>query len=342
MAAFHLVAIVFLVVTRSLFCLFCPVTLSRNSHYAVRPRLTMGSIDWWNSSKKNSKKSSGGVRINRCLSGLSRRASDQAVAAGMVTINSKVAECGSKVLPGDIVRYQGMVQHWQPIAKARSRPPCNAVEKRDFIYLKYWKPVGITCTSDQKEPTNIVAAGNFNLLPQRVFTVGRLDKDSSGLILLTSDGRVNNAMLNAKASKEKTYVVEVDKPVSEEQIAQLSAGVVITTTIQRDSAAGPRTKEVTAKTLPCYVKRVRSGKAGKAATDETRTLQFTLREGRNRQIRRMCEAVGLRVVSLHRTGFAGISLRGLAEGNWAELTPSEMKVIQQAIKPSSNGDELDY
>lgn len=273
-----------------------------------------------------------GVRLNKCLDNMSRRAADEAILAKLVTINGAVATCGSKVRRGDIVRYKGVVQNWQLLANAKTKLPSSRLEDQQFVYVKYWKPVGVTCTSDPSDPSNIITAGQFSLLPQRVFTVGRLDKDSSGLILLTSDGRVNNAMLNAKSKKEKTYIVETDRPATDAQIEQLSTGVVITTPIQRDTPGlkvASKVATVTARTRPCYVKRVqpRSG-----SPTQRNLLQFTLVEGRNRQIRRMLEVVGLQVVSLHRTRFAGIGLKGLSEGNWAELNAAEMEVIQKAIQ----------
>lgn len=270
------------------------------------------------------------VRLNKCITGLSRRAADDAISAQLVTVNSRPAVCGTKVRPGDIVQYKGVVQHWRATAVAKQKQPEQKLERRDLIYLKYWKPVGVTCTSDPSDPSNIIAAGKFQLLPQRVFNVGRLDKDSSGLILLTSDGRVNNALLSSHRNKEKTYVVETQTRASDEHIAQMAKGVVITTPIQRDSGKSPsgsKTSDVTARTLPCYVKRVNPT----SAISGKNLLQFTLREGRNRQIRRMAEAVGLTVVALHRTSFAGIGLKGVSEGNWAELSADEMRIIQKSL-----------
>ena len=127
-------------------------------------------------------------------------------------------------------------------------------------------------------------------------------------------------MLNHKYKKEKIYLVEMNKRPSDEQINQLRSGVVITTPLQRDKSS--RKTEVTAKTLPCQVRR--------APTNE-KVLEITLIEGRNRQIRRMAEAVGLLVIRLHRTSFAGITLKGLKEGDWLELSPQEMMIVQKAM-----------
>lgn len=95
------------------------------------------------------------------------------------------------------------MQHWEGVAEAKKVAPSLTLEDRSFIYLKYWKPRGVTCTSDMSDKTNIIKAGQFDLFPQRVFTIGRLDKDSTGLILLTSDGRVNQALLSPSTKKEK-------------------------------------------------------------------------------------------------------------------------------------------
>ncbi|KAJ1437170.1 pseudouridine synthase, partial [Ochromonadaceae sp. CCMP2298] len=231
-----------------------------------------------------------------------RRGADEAVTNGLVTVNGQVATTGTRVRRGDVVKYQTprgeeVLQHWQGTAQAKTQAPAAVHEQRKFLYIKYWKPAGVTCTSDKSDPTNIITKGRFDLLPQRLFTVGRLDKDSTGLILLTSDGRVNNAMLNKSCRKEKDYTVQLDRAPSDEQIEKLKAGVVITTPVQRDRhgrvGRGSVTKDVTARTLPCYIKR-------KSPT----VLEFTLVEGRNRQIRRMAEAVGLNVLALHRTAFA--------------------------------------
>jgi ribosomal 50S subunit-recycling heat shock protein len=144
-----------------------------------------------------------GTRINKCLPSLSRRSADEAIASGRVTINGRVAKTGDRVFSGDVVRFDDQLQKWESFAAAKQQRPSRKVEERDFVYLKYWKPPGVTCTSDSNDKTNIINAGKFHLFPQRLFTIGRLDKASTGLILLTSDGRVNNAILSPKMSKEK-------------------------------------------------------------------------------------------------------------------------------------------
>jgi len=165
-------------------------------------------------------------------------------------------------------------------------------------------------------------AGRFELFPQRLFTVGRLDKDSTGLILLTSDGRVNNALLDPRTKKKKRYEVTLDKRPSDAHIQTWRDGIVITTPVQRESG---RSRDVTARTLPCDVRRLRPNDMAGTC------VEFCLTEGRNRQIRRMCEALGYHVLGLHRTHFAGIDLKGLGANEWLELNDAEMKVVVDAM-----------
>ena len=195
-----------------------------------------------------------GIRINKCISSLSRREADQVLLAGRVTINNVIAKPGSRVLHGDIVRLDGQKQNWQTAPAARKSTPMQELklQESDLVYLKYWKPIGVTCTTDKYDRTNIIEAGKFSLFPQRLIPVGRLDKDSSGLILITSDGKINDKLLNPKAKKEKSYMVTLQKEVTEEDIKKLGSRVVITTLIQRDTYTTP----MTAPTLPCKVIRV--------------------------------------------------------------------------------------
>lgn len=151
----------------------------------------------------------------------------------------------------------------------------------------------------------------------RLFPVGRLDADSTGLILLTSDGSIVNRLLRSSEAKRKEYLVVVDSVPTEGQIRRLASGVVITTVAQRD---GKRAAPLKAPTKPCIVERT-----GGARGHE---LRFVLQEGRNRQIRRMCSALGLEVVTLHRVGFAGITLHGCqSPGEWKHLDPTELRLL---------------
>ena len=123
-----------------------------------------------------------GVRINKCLGSLSRRAADDAISEGRVTVNGQAATSGQRVNAGDKVMLDGKLQRWESTARAKTMEPAKVLENRNFVYLKYWKPTGVTCTNDPRDPTNIITAGRFDLFPQRMFTVGRLDKVT---ILLT-------------------------------------------------------------------------------------------------------------------------------------------------------------
>lgn len=183
------------------------------------------------------------------------------------------------------------------------------------MYLKYWKPKGVVCTTDESVANNIIDAIGHR---QRIFPVGRLDKDSTGLILLTNDGRVPNAVLRTERGYGKEYVVSVHRQISDACLGRLSRGIIISTPVQRDRVD----KLVTARTLPCDVRRL-----------DARTFVIVLKEGRNRQIRRMCEALGYEVLRLHRMKVMSIGLAGLKRaGEWKELDEQERAAIEQAIQ----------
>lgn len=197
-----------------------------------------------------------------------------------------------------------------------------------FYYIKYWKPRGVVCTCDRSIRDNILDA-----LPRpppgvRLFTVGRLDKDSTGLILLTSDGRLPNASLRSKEGHPKIYRVTADRPIPDQDCQKLASGVVITTVAQRDRGVA---KELTAPTLPCRLKR--DGEGG-------RRILIELREGRNRQIRRMLHALGYDTTELHRVSFMGIGLEGMWEGEWKPLSEQEMKVLRKAVRTAEERNTL--
>lgn len=167
---------------------------------------------------------------------------------------------------------------------------------------------------DESVPYNMISAINH---PKRIFPVGRLDKDSSGLILLTNDGRVPNAVLRTERGHGKEYVVGVHTPISDDCLERLAKGVVISTPVQRDRTS----KLITARTLPCDVTRI-----------DPRSFRIVLREGRNRQIRRMCQALGYDVTRLHRRRVMDIDLKDLdGPGEWVELDRLERMSVQRAI-----------
>ncbi|GMV51817.1 pseudouridine synthase [Nitrospirales bacterium NOB] len=228
------------------------------------------------------------MRINKFFTeqGLcSRREADRLIAEGRVTINGRTAKLGDQVTPSDVVARDGtIVQRGNP-----------------FVYLKYHKPVGVTTTTEPQVRRNIIAEIGHAL---RIFPIGRLDKDSSGLILLTNDGDIVNEILRVEHGHEREYRVEVDRPFDEAFLSGMARGVVI----------------LGARTRPCTVTRL-----------SPRRFRIILTEGRNRQIRRMCQAFGYRVVSLHRVRIMHITIDGLQPGQWKDLTETERRDLFAAL-----------
>lgn len=228
------------------------------------------------------------IRINKFFTehGIcSRREADRLIESGTITINGRPAKLGDQVSSDDVIACEGRVMPWG----------------RANLYIKYHKPVGVTTTSESHIPRNIIAEIGH---PQRIFPIGRLDKDSSGLILLTNDGDIVNEILRAEFGHEREYLVQVDHPFDQSFLHQLSRGVMI---------LGSRTK-------PCRTMRI--------GRDQFRII---LTEGRNRQIRRMCQALGYRVTKLHRTRIMHITAEGLRIGEWKELTSQERERLLQAV-----------
>jgi 23S rRNA pseudouridine2604 synthase len=220
------------------------------------------------------------MRINKFIAETgfcSRRETDRLVEAKRISINGVICEHGSQVEPGDVVLIDG-----KPI-KAKPRP----------VYIALNKPVGITSTSENQVQGNIVDFVNH---PQRIFPIGRLDKDSQGLILLTNDGDIVNKILRAEYGHEKEYIVTVDKPYNQAFIRGMSNGVEILGTV----------------TKKCEVTRI-----------SDRVFRIVLTQGLNRQIRRMCKAFGYKVVKLERIRIMNIKLDKLPIGQWRDLTDQE-------------------
>eukprot|EP00980_Cylindrotheca_fusiformis_P009522 scaffold2082_cov85-Cylindrotheca_fusiformis.AAC.2 len=272
------------------------------------------------------------IRLNKVFKQThSRRQADELISSGRVTVNDEpVHSAGQRVVPfQDVVRLDGeVVGGWEAMNHV-------GVDKSNkdsvFEYIKYWKPLGVTCTTDRRIQDNLIdALHDDGCFPKsRVFPVGRLDKETSGLILVTSDGRLPNAALRGRFKQPKTYLVRTTEHVSKEDIQQLREGVVITTVAQRD---GNRGKPLTAPTLPCQVRQSR---------DDPRFLEITLVEGRNRQIRKMLEAVGYHVLDLHRKEFLEMTLDPLqGPGDWARLSRDEMKIVQDVLARAEEGAEL--
>ena len=230
-----------------------------------------------------------GKRLNKYMADsghCSRREADRLIAEGRVMIDGRVGALGDRVLPGMAVTVDG-----QPLAG-----------RGEKVYLLLYKPKGIVCTADPREPMNVV---DYVGHPTRVFPVGRLDKDSEGLLLLTSDGDIVNRMLRAAGGHEKEYEVTIDRPVTAEFVQRMSAGVPILDTV----------------TLPCRVRR----------TGE-RSFNIVLVQGLNRQIRRMCEALGANVTHLRRVRIMNLRISRLRPGQWRELTAGELDELMNALK----------
>jgi pseudouridine synthase len=219
-------------------------------------------------------------------------------------------------------------QHYRQLPQPQQRKQ----KQRHFEYIKYWKPLGVTCTTDLKDNIMDSILSHGYMPRHRVYPVGRLDKESSGLILLTSDGRLPNAVLRGETKQPKLYRVMVDRAIEEGDMERLRNGIVITTVAQRD---GKRAEPLTQRTKPCQVERCGG----------LRTVEMTLMEGRNRQIRKMMGALNHRVVKLQRTDFMGIQLeRGGSEnsnsglrgpGDWATLDEEEMILVERALQSAA-------
>jgi len=226
------------------------------------------------------------MRLNKYLSetGMcSRREADAWIASGRVSMNGQRAELGTQVTEADEVRVDNRV--------------VGARQKKKKIYICLNKPVGITCTTERHIKDNIV---DFISHAERIFPIGRLDKESEGLILLTNNGDIVNEILRSENNHEKEYLVTVDKPVTDSFLASMAGGVRILDT----------------KTKPCKVSRL-----GKYE------FRIVLTQGLNRQIRRMCEVFGYEVRRLQRVRVVNIKLGGLKVGRWRNLTEAELKEL---------------
>jgi len=237
------------------------------------------------------------TRLNKYISDsgyCSRREADKLIENNRVQINGQRPAIGTKVGPDDEVSIDGMVIY------------SGAANKSDRVYIVYNKPVGITCTTEQNVRGNIVDAVDHD---QRVFPIGRLDKPSEGLILLTSDGDIVNKILRAENSHDKEYLVTVKQQIGTDFAEKMSSGIPILGTI----------------TKPCKVI-----PAGRNA------FRITLTQGLNRQIRRMCEYLGYDVVTLKRLRIMNIELGKLRPGQWRNLTKDELSELSDAISHSSS------
>lgn len=231
------------------------------------------------------------VRINKFISekGIcSRREADKFIEQGRVKVNGLKATLGTKVAPEDTVTLDGKTIQGE----------------KELIYIALNKPKGITCTTEKKVKGNIVDFVNHS---ERIFPIGRLDKDSEGLILLTNDGDIVNKILRAGNNHEKEYLVTVNKPIIKKFIENMSSGVRILDTV----------------TKPCIVKK-----------ESNYVFRIILTQGLNRQIRRMCEALDYQVTKLVRVRIMNIQLYPLPQGKWRNLTKDELETINKLISNS--------
>lgn len=229
-----------------------------------------------------------GIRLNKYLADAalcSRRQADKLIEAGEIKVDGTVADLGTRVYEGSVVMYKGK------IVKA----------KDNLVIYAYNKPIGLVCTSKEADKDSIFGKVEF---PERVNYVGRLDKDSSGLLLLTNDGELANAIQKARNNHEKEYLVRVNKDIDDAFIEKMSKGVPILDTV----------------TKKCKVE-----KTG------TRTFRIILTQGLNRQIRRMCDYCGYRVVNLKRVRVMNVKLEDLRPGAYRALTASEEAKLRNMI-----------
>jgi len=231
------------------------------------------------------------ISLNKYISetGLcSRREADKLIEAGRVKINENVARKGNRVISSDKVYLDNTL-----------------IEKKITpVYIAFHKPVGIVCTTDERESGNIIQHLNYK---ERIFPIGRLDKMSQGLILLTNDGDIVNKILRAGNYHEKEYVVSVNKPIDGAFIKTMSSGVPILNTVTR----------------PCKVRKINEF-----------TFNIILTQGLNRQIRRMCEYLGYQVKSLTRVRIMDITLDGIGYDTWRFLTESEITWLMELVRNS--------
>jgi len=235
-------------------------------------------------------------RLNKYLSDsgvCSRRAADTAIEAGEVTVNGEPAVMGMKVTVSDEVRYKGQI--------------VSNVGKKNIL-LAYNKPAGIVCTAEKREKNNIIEHINY---PERIYPIGRLDKDSTGLILLTNQGDLVNKIMKAVNAHEKEYIVTVDKDITADFIKNMSNGVYL--------------EELDVTTRKCRVTKI-----------GPREFRIVLTQGLNRQIRRMCQTFGYRVRTLKRVRIMNIELGNLKEDTYRDVNSKEIKELMKMLEGSKN------
>jgi 23S rRNA pseudouridine2604 synthase len=228
------------------------------------------------------------MRLNKYIaeSGhCSRRQADRLIADGLVLVNQHVALMGQQVEDSDQITVNGV----------------NVSRVTKKIYIALYKPVGIECTTNKSVACNVVDFVNHK---ERVYPVGRLDKNSEGLLLLSNDGELSNRLMKASNYHEKEYIVEVEKPITDNFIKMMSSGVHILDTCTR----------------PCVVEKL-----------SKRRFKIILTQGLNRQIRRMCDALGYHVITLKRVRIVNILLDDLKMGKWRDLSLDEIETLKNMV-----------
>jgi 23S rRNA pseudouridine2604 synthase len=246
--------------------------------------------------KKNTDES---ISLNKYISSTgfcSRREADKLIEQARVTVNGKLVVESIRISPTDKVEIDG----------EKLKP------KKQPIYIAFNKPKGITCTTDPKDKGNIIYYIGY---PKRIFPIGRLDKDSEGLIFLTNDGDIVNKILRAANNHEKEYVVTVNKPLAADFVRRMSEGIPILGTV----------------TKKCLVRQ-----------EGQKRFRIVLTQGLNRQIRRMCEYLDYRVVTLVRTRIMNVTLANIPLGKWRYLTQPEIETINKLVSASSKTEEASY
>ena len=228
------------------------------------------------------------ISLNKFISSTgicSRREADKMIEAGRVQINKTVARKGNRVNPGDMVTIDG-----KPL---RAKPKA--------VYLAFYKPAGITCTTDRRDKSNIIDYIKYH---KRIFPIGRLDKPSTGLILLTNDGDIVNQILRVENAHEKEYIVTVNRPINPRFVERMQNGIPILGTVTKKCIVEPINKT---------------------------TFRIILTQGLNRQIRRMCEYLGYEVKTLKRVRIMHLNLGNLRVGQWRELTEKEFRELEKQL-----------
>lgn len=236
------------------------------------------------------------TRLNKAISDTgycSRREADKIIEQGRVTINGRKGVLGDRVGAADVVRIDG---------KQINSPQAT-------VYIAFNKPRGVTSTTELHIKDNIISYINY---PQRIFPIGRLDKDSEGLIFLTSDGNIVNKILRAGNNHQKEYIVTVDKPITDTFIKKMGNGVPILDTV----------------TAKCFIEQI-----------NTNAFRIILTQGLNRQIRRMCDHLGYEVTKLKRTRIMNIKLDGIKLGEWRYFTETELKEMYRLVADSVKTEE---